>query len=53
MTVIAESIRQRETLIDDILSFSRISLNEMSKTRVDLDKLVKDVIQEFKSEADG
>jgi len=53
MTVIAESTRQMETLIDDILSFSRISRNEMSKNQVDLDELVQNVIQEFRPETEG
>ncbi len=53
MDVITDSSKQMGTLIDDLLSFSRMSRAEMFKSRVDLNELVQDVIQEFLIEAEG
>ena len=53
MEVIADSARKMGSLIDDLLSFSRMGRNEMFKSQVNLDELVQDVIQEFKSETAG
>jgi PAS domain S-box-containing protein len=53
MDVIADSARKMGTLIDDLLSFSRMGRNEMSKAQVDLDELVQEVIREFKHETKG
>ena len=53
MEVISNSAKKMGTLIDDILSFSRMGRNEMLKTRVDLGKLVQEVINEFKPETEG
>ncbi|MBI5950680.1 MAG: PAS domain S-box protein [Chloroflexi bacterium] len=53
MDVIADAARKMGTLIDDLLSFSRMGRNEMSKAQVDLDELVQEVIQEFKHEIEG
>lgn len=53
MDVIGESARKMGTLIDNLLSFSRMGRNEMLKSQVDLDELVQDVVQEFEPEADG
>ena len=53
MSAIVDSAEQMGTLIDDLLSFSRMGRNEMFKSQVDLDELVQDVIQEFKPEAEG
>jgi light-regulated signal transduction histidine kinase (bacteriophytochrome) len=41
------------TLIDDLLSFSRMGRNEMSKARVDLNELIQEVIRDFKPETEG
>jgi PAS domain S-box-containing protein len=53
MEVIADSAKQMGTLIDDLLSFSRMGRNEMFKSQVDLGELVEDVIREFKPETEG
>jgi light-regulated signal transduction histidine kinase (bacteriophytochrome) len=53
MTNISEAATQMGILIDDLLSFSRMGHSEMSKTRVDLNELVQDVIQELKPETEG
>ncbi len=50
MEVIAESARKMGTLIDDLLSFSRMGRHEMSQSQVDLNELVQDVIRESKPE---
>ncbi len=53
MHVIAKSARKMGTLIDNLLSFSRIGREEMLKSQIDLGKLVRDVIQEFQTEIAG
>jgi PAS domain S-box-containing protein len=53
MAVIADSVKKMGTLIDDLLSFSRLGRNEMSKSQVDLAELIQDVIGEFRPEAEG
>jgi PAS domain S-box-containing protein len=53
MEMIADSARMMGILIDDLLSFSRMSRAEMVKSQVDLNKLVQDVIQEFALEIEG
>jgi light-regulated signal transduction histidine kinase (bacteriophytochrome) len=53
MDVIAASARKMGVLIDDLLSFSRVGRNEMSKSRVNLDELVQEVIQEAGPEIEG
>ncbi|CAG0959579.1 partial Phytochrome-like protein cph1, partial [Anaerolineales bacterium] len=53
ITTIAESAKRMGVLIDDLLSFSRLSRSEMSQAQVDLGQLVQDVIQELKPEAEG
>jgi light-regulated signal transduction histidine kinase (bacteriophytochrome) len=53
MAVISDSANKMGTLIDDLLSFSRMGRDEMFKSQVDLNELVQDVIQEFKPEARG
>jgi len=53
MAVITDSVHKMGTLIDDLLSFSRMGRNEMFKSQVDLDELVRDVIQESRPEAEG
>ncbi len=53
MKIIAESARKMGTLIDNLLSFSRMGREEMLKSQVDLGQLVKDVIQELQPEAAG
>jgi light-regulated signal transduction histidine kinase (bacteriophytochrome) len=53
MEMIADSARKMGTLIDDLLSFSRMGRKEMFTSQVDLNDLVQDVIHESKSEARG
>lgn len=53
MTTIADAARRMSTLIDDLLAFSRMGRQEMSKTPVDLNALVADVIRGLAPEAAG
>ena len=53
MTTIADAARRMSTLIDDLLAFSRMGRQEMSKAPVDLNGLVTDVIHELEPEAEG
>ncbi|MFH0730322.1 MAG: ATP-binding protein [Pseudomonadota bacterium] len=47
MDTISNSARRMGLLIDDLLSFSRMGHNQMSKMRVDLGELTREVIREF------
>ena len=53
MATISDSARHMGLLIDDLLSFLRMGRNEISKSQVNLDELVQDVIREFGPEAEG
>ncbi|MFA7279957.1 MAG: PAS domain-containing protein [Sterolibacterium sp.] len=53
MTVISGAALRMGTLIDDLLSFSRMGRVELSQTQVDLTALVQEVIQEFAQETQG
>lgn len=53
MEMIADSAKKMGVLIDDLLSFSRMSRTEMIQSTVDLNPLVQDVIQELEPEAAG
>jgi signal transduction histidine kinase len=44
---IIESAKRMGNLIDDLLAFSRIGRGETNKTKVDLERLVKDVVAEI------
>lgn len=50
---IASATRRMSMLIDDLLSFSRMGRQEMSKTEVDLGALVAEVVQEMAPETAG
>lgn len=53
MDIITNSAQKMEKLIDDILSFSRMGRNEMVVSKIDLNALIQETIQEFKSETEG
>ena len=53
MNTISDSARRMSTLIDDILSFSRMGRREMADTLVDLGALVQEVIRELEAETPG
>lgn len=53
LEVIAESATQMSTLIDDLLSFSRMGRSEMLLTRVKLDKLIRYSLETLQSETCG
>jgi signal transduction histidine kinase len=53
LQVISEAAQKMDNLIDDILAFSRMGRAEMMKTRIDLNLLVKEVINELKEETQG
>lgn len=51
--VIAESARKMSGLIDDLLAFSRMGRAELTRKPVNMEKMVRDVIQEVERGADG
>ena len=53
LNVISDSTRQLARLQDDILDFIRIGRTEMSKSKVSLDKLVKETIDAMGKEIKG
>ena len=50
MQMIAESVKKMGTLIDDLLSFSRMSRNEMITGKIDLYRLIQETIHELRFE---
>ncbi len=53
LQMISESTAEMGRLIDDLLAFSRTGRAEMRTTRVNLEQLIKDTIEELKPEAEG
>ncbi|MFO7541065.1 MAG: PAS domain S-box protein [Chloroflexota bacterium] len=53
MDIISEATKRMGQLIDDLLTFSRMGRNKLSKAPVNLDTLVQESIQELKPEANG
>ncbi|MBI5839042.1 MAG: PAS domain-containing protein [Chloroflexi bacterium] len=53
LDTIADSAKKMGILIDDLLSFSRMSRSEMVNTRVDLTELANEVIEELKPETEN
>jgi PAS domain S-box-containing protein len=50
---INESAKEMGRLISDLLSFSRMSRNELCQSQVNLNELIKDVLREYKTEMEG
>ena len=53
LEIISRAATHMGTLIDDLLSFSRMGRFEISKKQVDIEKLVQEVIQELGPEIEG
>ncbi len=53
MATISDSAKHMGQLIDNLLAFSRMGRNELSKTPVDLGVLVEEIIQELEPETQG
>ena len=53
MDIISDSAKHMGQLIDDLLAFSRMGRYELYKTPVDLDALLREIIQEFGPETKG
>jgi signal transduction histidine kinase len=53
LQVISEAAEKMGALIDDLLAFSRMGRAEMMKTRVDVDRMVKEIIAELEAETEG
>jgi PAS domain S-box-containing protein len=53
LEIISSSSKRMGTLIDDLLSFSRMGRSVMSSAQVDLNDLVQDVLQEFEPDIQG
>ena len=53
MDVIASSAKEMGTLIDDLLTFSRMGRNEMTTTVVDLSRLVREIVRDLETEIAG
>ena len=53
MDNIADAATRMGTLIEDLLAFSRMGRQEMSRREIDLNKLVQEIITELKPEIQG
>jgi light-regulated signal transduction histidine kinase (bacteriophytochrome) len=50
---VSRATTRMETLIDDLLAFSRSGQSELQKTEVDLDRLVEETLIDLKADASG
>ncbi|MFO1501541.1 MAG: ATP-binding protein [Verrucomicrobiota bacterium] len=53
LKLIATATKRMGSLIDDLLAFSRMGRTELTKSEVNLDELVNEVLQEFKRDTEG
>ena len=53
LSTISEAAKRMGHLIDDLLDFSRIGRAEMKKANVNLDKLVRETLNDFQMETQG
>jgi light-regulated signal transduction histidine kinase (bacteriophytochrome) len=53
LQVISKAANQMGMLIDDLLAFSRMGRSEMRKTRVNMQELVREVIQDLSLDIEG
>jgi signal transduction histidine kinase/ABC-type amino acid transport substrate-binding protein len=53
LDVISGSAKQMGTLIDDLLSFSRMGRQEMEKKQVDVNGILRDIVQDLHRDAEG
>ncbi len=53
LKTISESAKQMGTLVDDLLSFSRMGRAELYFTTVNLDQLAKDVLHDLRQDTEG
>ena len=50
LTTISEAAKRMGTLIDDLLAFSRVGRAELKKTKVNLNELIQDSLNDFQAE---
>lgn len=48
LDVIRDNAGRMERLIDDLLTFSRLGRKEIKKTRINMEKFTKDILEEFR-----
>ncbi len=53
LNIITDSAKQMGMLIDDLLSFSRMSRSDMNKTSFDINSLIKEVIHSYEPDVQG